>query len=487
MKTHAKTLKSAVALFAFAFLANTATAQFPGTPYIVPQQKEPEVPPVDVGDIASSNYHWVGAFWRWNQTAERLIRWRNPSGIKWEAHVIHGKDFIRLDKQMTKDPNVGWLPGNENTNDAGVLNGNDETNFDNNTNYRLPTTAGTAVDGTGTIYFRIGLTDNLGNSTSAPRYGVVHLTHGDTLLAANRHDIYIRQGEEPDILYPTRDEAVAFSPYNLTDPNHWTVTGSTGVPNVANNPNINATTGAAFVDYPTQAGAYFVWSYNRAFHPVNPVNGFTLGTWYQDYVSPPGTPNPNGVSDTWDSGAMDVCPGSYRYPTDNASQSTSEMRRSLYKIPQPGTDISTGTNNGFLFGYYADGFFDRRRIKTSPSFAPVSTVSYDNANPANAINVNIAYLGVLFYNDDGTIVDRPYRSLFFPATGSRLGNANGSLGGNGNQGNYLSSSTVGTATNTDLNLAWTMFTGGNGSTAAAQTNQNRHVKREASSVRCVRP
>ncbi|MDR2233706.1 MAG: fibrobacter succinogenes major paralogous domain-containing protein, partial [Tannerella sp.] len=422
--------------------------------------EETRLPPEDIGDIARSQYHWVGAFWKNNQRAERLIRWSNPTNVLWTATVTQGADFIRLDTKMTDDPFVGWRAGVTDLQEqANVKNGNDEAGFDNLAIYQVPTTAGTTVSGTGPIYFRIGLTGD--NPTSTPRYGVVHLSHGAG-ATLQEHDIFVRQGENPDLLYAGRANAVAFSPYNLTAfNNNWPLGGGFGI---NNHPDVGTTKGS-FVQYPSQGGAHFVWSITRAFHPTNPSSGGieNPGNWYQN----PG--QINGVSATWAT-SMDVCPQGYRFPVDDAGgASTSEMRQSLYNSPQSGNTFST---SGFTFGYYADGFFDRREIKSSPGGG--SLYSAVSTGPGS---VDVAYLGVLFYNPS------TYKSLFFPAAGGRIGTAGGGLSGNGAQGNYRSSTS---GTGADNIYSWVMFTNGNNATTAAQTQQFQHTKRDAESVRCVR-
>jgi hypothetical protein len=80
------------------------------------------------------------------------------------------------------------------------------------------------------------------------------------------------------------------------------------------------------------------------------------------------------------------------------------MRQSLWLHPQ-----STATDNrqNSTWGYYADGFFDRRQITGGPgtSAGSLSTVS--------ATNQQIAHIGNVFYNPATNA------SLFFPATGYR--------------------------------------------------------------------
>ena len=100
---------------------------------------------------------------------------------------------------------------------------------------------------------------------------------------------------------------------------------------------------------------------------------------------------------------------------------SSEIRQSLWLNPQAGVSNSNIDNS--VWGYYADGFFDRRQISN---------------NKVSATTNDVAYIGNLFYNTNTNA------SLFFPAAGNRKyasDNTAGNLQFAGNNGYYWTSST----------------------------------------------
>jgi hypothetical protein len=420
---------------------------------------EKELPPIP--DIANSPYLWVGAFWKANQKGERLIRQSNTGS--WEAKVIEPatNSWIVLDRNLTTDPNVGWLPGAD---ESKVHNGNDS--FTNNPNINSPenfetlhpvNSTLTSVSGTGTIYFRIGLTGTIG--ATEHRYGIVELTYNN----GQKQNIYIRQGEYPDVLFSGRTNARQFSPYNLTyDNDPWTVGAGT---TYTNHPQVGQGAGV-FVDYPTQAGAFFQWAngtanfQRRAYHPTTPgLNPINIANW-------PVTGTPN----TWSATGNETCPSGYRRPNDGSttaqeggSNTASEMRQSLYASPPSGV---TAYNDNSVFGYYADGFFDRRKIVSFSSGTFVSV-------PASVSigNSMIAYIGVLFYNANTNA------SLFFPTAGERIAisSQEGQLVGTAGGGFYWSSSSQ----NTTNNNAWVLYV------SNINRNQLGTGKYIGASIRCV--
>jgi hypothetical protein len=109
------------------------------------------------------------------------------------------------------------------------------------------------------------------------------------------------------------------------------------------------------------------------------------------------------------------------------------MRQSLYAVPKNGTIEMTETA-GCAWGYYADGYFDRRPINTSA----IGTNGVANTAVSTSTK-NAAYIGTLFFN-----AGNGNRSLFAPAGGYR-DPSDGSLGYSGNYGFYCSSSSLGTS------------------------------------------
>jgi len=395
------------------------------------------------GTLLPSTY--VGAFWRADQTGERIIRIVNvPAGSDggWTAVVSWydprwtplGSDGIALSTAPTLDGGVTWAAG-DSPGDAESYPVNGNAQF----------VSGTVAVGQA-IIFRIGLqrkfsdtgmykADNPANPADVPdyattfpaRYAVVVLSYNN---GAKVQKIFLRQGEGSDyVMRPTdastgayvnpagRPAAARFSPYNLTAGN---MNQQVDIPGTV--PAVNP---GKFTQYPSQAGAYFQWarandSYLRyawdAYLPGAPAGtNITLWSTY-----------PNTYwTDASNLGATnETCPQGYRRandgPTDNISAMTStsptvaadmaksESRQSLYEVPQ---FYTTGTTANNVYGYYADGFFDRRRITNGPAGSTPGTNSTVSVSTRD-----IAHIGRLFFNKYNNA------SLFFPSAGRRLYN-----------------------------------------------------------------
>jgi len=406
---------------------------------------------------------YVGAFWKANQTGERLITIQRPTvdfttnGVSmltedqqaiidgaWTATVLdvnNGKNWIALDTQPSADGAVGT--------DNPTVSGNDPA-FESGSTYQVPGTA-TYVDGTMNasnpkIYFRIGLKGTL--AADEHRYGIVLLTYNDNSLSQR---IFIRQGDTPDYLMsPTdaissggmdqdsRPNAVKFSAYNLTTSGSMdqavSINGATG----------QSDPPATFTYYPTQVGAYFQWVNTvRVRYAWNPNIAAAPTDWDNSSIAAgsfwTGTTGDGNLSLTHES-----CPAGYHRPndgiTDTAFPNTtgsavgSEMRQSLYLNPSNGI---TSDRFNTEWGYYADGFFDRRLF----SNAVRATVSSGNNG--------IAYIGLLFFNPASGA------SLFFPSAPVRS-ISNGAITTSLNiytlSGLYWSSS----STNVNNNSGWAL-------------------------------
>jgi hypothetical protein len=304
----------------------------------------------------------------------------------------------------------------------------------------------TAVSGTvGSgehIYFRIGLTST---NTGDPRYGRIILRYNNN---TKYQFLYIRQGEEADYVFRKTDNApsgtytgarslaVKFSPYNLTNTEitESTTTGvATGVATIP------GTYKGDFVDYPTQVGAFFQWAGTTsketfAYHPTNPASA-VIG-WQQSPYS----------NTYWDAlkTTHETCPYGWRRPksgiTDNvatSNASASELIQSLFYATLNGESSNTNSSNYRYWGYYADGYFDRRLI------------TYQNSNyPNTAVSPNtkdVAYIGVLYTNPDSGA------SMFLPAGGYRY-DSDGTLNYYENGGFYWSSSSSNSNTSWALHI-----------------------------------
>jgi len=401
-----------------------------------------------VDDTSPNNFPlYVGAFWKHDQTGERLIRIARPTTGNataadgaWTATVVVGNDWIVLDREMTTDPNVGWRNG---ANEARVHNGNDSGfDFQHPVNSTLRSVGGIlrAQGSSGYqtnddfIYFRIGLTGTLPNYPAVPaRYGMILLTYKNN---SQKHRIWIRQGEGADYLMhyndainsgntnsSTRPAARKFSPYNLTKEGNL----DAAVP-LQNNG------GGSFSDYPTKAGAFFQWAhagngaYDRMRYAWNPHLAETPVNW-NFFGGYPGR-YWNTLADT-----QETCPPGYHRPNDgsitgnefSSNVSNSEMRQSLFKAPIEGFNYASDVSNS-IWGYYADGFFDRRQIV--------------DGTKVSANNRDVAYIGRLFFNSLESSNSRN-ASLFFPAAGARDHSEvrpGGTLSGVGIEGAYWSAS-----------------------------------------------
>ncbi|MCL2596797.1 MAG: BACON domain-containing protein [Paludibacter sp.] len=396
------------------------------------------------GTLPADTY--IGAFWRYNQKGERIIRIRGIAAADagaWTASVGW------YDGQWNAAGGDGIIFSTDPTTDTGVNFNAAATPADMNVpaNDSIYSVTGSAVSASGTvtsggiILFRIGLQKKFtaykpdDNASPNPaRYAVVILSYANNTKV---QEIFIRQGEGADyVMTPTdainsggmnnpagfgaRPAAVKFSPYNLT----------------ATNLNTSVTVnGGTWTVYPTQAGAYFQWA-----------NQANLRYAYDPYTANV----PAGI--TWDDTPQaaywntlgdthETCPDGYRRPNDgitnnvvtttSASASGSEMRQSLWWYPQTSTGYSDFNNS--VWGYYADGFFDRRQITNGVGTNP------GTGSSVSTTNYQIAHRGRLFYNPTTNA------SLFFPAAGYRHYTM-GVLYYLGDFGYYYSSSSSGMGT-----------------------------------------
>ena len=338
----------------------------------------------DGGTSAATNTY-IGAFWRASQTGERIIRITGVAAGAWTASVgwydsrweVADGDGIIFSANPTSDSGVTFN-ASESPNDAElypVTNG-------------ASTVSGTIVAGN-TIMFRMGCQKTFAawNASSNPaRYAVVVLSYANNTMFQK---IFIRQGEAPDYL-PGQSSGKKWSAYNLGNSNDRTQYGNGG-----------------FVTYPTQGGYLYQWGYganaatDQAPRPYPPTGDVST-------LTPPWT---TGSDVLYALGS--ACPDGYTVPSG-------------FTVPSGGGgDMSyIPAQASTVWGYYADGFFDRRQIVSSPTGAAVSTVSVgDN---------NVAYQGKLFFNSTTNV------SFFMPFPGGRQ-NAAASLTGLGNAGVYWSS------------------------------------------------
>jgi hypothetical protein len=406
---------------------------------------------------------YVGAFWKAGQTGERLIRIMRPTTNPvnaidgpWSATVVKeggSGGWITLDRMMTDDPNVGWRL--DNPNEEAVANGNDP-GFDTRyavhggTSHVEGTVSSADLDG---IYFRIGLKNDgwQPTATEPARYGVVLLSYTASTEPKHRlQRIWIRQGEGADYLIPKTDRAhegnVRFTTYNVTVPKEMQS-------DYANKRRIKLDLqGGAWTDYPSQGGAYFQSKQTDEEYIRNAWhNAVALSTLPEGFMA-----SIDGAEvGQYNASTMEVCPPGYRRPINSSEESLVETQQSLW------TTISTGNNtDNSVWGYYADGFFDRR-----------STLGYNGryANTSVALpSQYAAFVGRLFYYP-GTSA-----SIFFPMPG-RVTWAD--TGGQTNQASYYWMNY--TALSSTLGWAYRIET-------ERASNSSAHNPEILGSVRCVK-
>lgn len=361
------------------------------------------------GQIADLAY--VGTFHRWSQSGERVIRigdktFDPANGGAWKACVIIGEGWIKLGSGGSKDPNIYTdYPGDP---EDFQVEGNATLVSGNYTGTNTP------------ILFRVGLAEKYEwRENVQPEYGLILLEYGNPRKI---HKIFVRQGEKADYVMKyydrdgngnvvDRDCVTEFSPFNLTAATlDAQVAVGGGIP----------------VQYPTQAGALWQW--------VNSTSGLERYA-FNPYMIGPANWNPSNVgewSTFWDEikNTYETCPRYCYRPSDgpidsynaNGDIAGSEMRQSLYLNPPTGFNQSADNS---VWGYYADGFFDRRPIKSSPNGVANSTVG---------TGADIAYIGRLIYNPHTNA------SLFFPASGRRVIDQGGKLINAGERGFFWSGS-----------------------------------------------
>jgi len=356
---------------------------------------------------------FVGAFWKWNQRGERLIRVVGAPAYygAWTATVIVGNTWIVLDNVMTSDVNVGWRtdvtpPPNESI----VHNGND-VNFETQhpVNSTATTVSGIMDASNNVIYFRIGLTSSAPSST-VPRYGVVFLTFKNHSLSQR---IFIRQGEAADFA-PGQTSGVRWSPYNVGNIN-----------DAGKYPN-------KVVAYPSQAGFFYQWIYNSSsgpqygFHPINPDAASSTPPYMIPNWVAPGGGNATAASNSA------LCPsGSPNFKLPVGSPNAN------FGATYPNDLTRLVDNAKSVWGYYADGFFDRRALITTGfgsggGNVAGRAVSVNTSNASDPKNEYVAYAGSLIYNATDN------KSIFFPSAGSRIGNNGGNLSNQGHWATYWS-------------------------------------------------
>jgi hypothetical protein len=428
----------------------------------------PEIPDeVPNGGTAVSPQPYVGAFWRDRESGERLITIpiESPAAAgNWVVRVFdYGDEFVKGDIVFSTTPS---LDANANNRPGATVGepGNAQ-------NYRV-TDGGRMALGTvvgsvdpaadvsttnpGEIFFRIGLnTSRQHLGYVKPRYAVAILSYGGQEDGTGwKHQlIWLRQGEWPDYLMRPEDGSGAranltsrplarmFSAFNLTATLFNDAVASAGV----NSAHVG-TKGGDFTQFPTQTGAYFQWaprdsSGNPSLWAYTPASG-TKGYIFQGWVSS------NNIIGFWDDlkAEYETCPTTggmdYRRPSDgatndfdlNVSTANSELHQSLiYNINASTTSqyAAYDLQSNSAWGFYADGFFDRRPRGTQGHYPYARPAPSNTAVAANTPAV--AMIGRVFFNPISN------NSVFFPASGGHTTAPDGGLGFTGENGYYWTS------------------------------------------------
>ena len=423
----------------------------------------------DKGEVTTGKIEnpYVGAFWRASQMGERVIKMAvtgvtgDVNLLTWEAVVAVGSDW------------------------AGVqLGGSSDLTKDAENFPVAEADMKMSIQGTGlNPIFRIGVKSKI--AADEHRYGLVLVSTYLSGKLLNRYKIFLRQGDTPDYLFRDgdggygnsvrREKAVKLCPYNLSDPllgkgTNLLNVGSGNYVDVYSKHNampldyFNSTAtdpADEFTEYPTQPGYLFIWNIDpdrslrtpffmsnnpgiktsaecmRAIHPLN-NNALNYVMYLEDNnsaINPGFNWNTNEIPLVFNKKG-DPCPKGYRMPSvgtivqGNATLTDavySELVQSLLynqtAVGNPGA--ATTMSQYTLWGYYADGFFDRLNVNQNSLRVANNRVNINEKTvvlkgaTGNETNYNtdaltgndIGYVGMVIFN--------PYNlaSLFFPASG----------------------------------------------------------------------
>lgn len=403
-----------------------------------------QLPNYSMATVRDNGYmagEYIGAFWKADQQGERIIRIPVSNAARageWDASVYwlgsggawNAGDIV-FSTEDSDDPGIDFNDPNKTPADM-----NSSTH---DALYSVPgyvsSASGTAVSGEGNyIQFRIGLSNVYSPTTFKPvRYALVLLRYG---TPQKFHAIFIRQGDEADyVMFPgdgglSRTVAARFSSYNttasdLTDYEELVDVGP-GYDNTV------------FTDYPSQAGAFFQWANDGNPVAYNPRYPLKPVMWEEALT---------GQYWSTVSSAQESCPSGYHRPSDGitnwvasngsaAGIESSEIRQSLYVTPTLGNAVSSAN---VRWGFYADGYFDRRDHNNPSVTSPQEGWSAMKAGTAVSWNSkDVAYIGTLVFNPT-TGSSRENASIFIPAAGSRHADT-GALIEGGEGALFLSSS-----------------------------------------------
>lgn len=358
-----------------------------------------------------SEIPWIGIYYSALQKGERIISAKNDGA--WTATTEYPSgtsEFVLMDPSLSTDTHIYT----DTPTDAEMF----------------PITSGEqTLSGDGRIYFRVGLTD----TSTTPRAARIKLE-----TTSGTYYIYVRQGQYDYVMRNTdpagtigsdgllgsttprtSSEVKSISQIPLTYTSSIAGGGSSLTDQYEHSTYYKNSLNSS--DFPTKTTQLFCWNryngslsgnyyYSYSFHQTNPWTGPITPYPYKSTITPTSSYNTAIY--------RDGCPTGYRQPTVN------QLRYSLFKnIPQKAADgnyamAANPEDRNYQWGYYADGFFDRRIPRSVESNTGSTTVTTPPCTVGS--DLSTAYWGILFYNPE------TYISLFLPASGYRDA-ANGEL------------------------------------------------------------
>lgn len=311
----------------------------------------------DSPPLGPPSWQYVAAFWKNDQTGERIIRAYEHNGSGWSARVVYGQDFIRIANVDDRTQEEIQRTDAENF----QIQADDKWS----TYIQQPYYSYTHSEARPMpqMAFRIALTSR--NTSGKPRYGVVVLIspyargypyNGQSIV------VMVRQGQDADYIFePTetyngapRIYAQAFSPYGVTVSD---TTANPGGVNFADHKSMGGR--GVFTTFPTQSGYRYQYGSDIAIHPTNPTVATPIHGYTYNYAAQ----------------YKEVCPAGYMTPVTDQAQSG--MKHSfLYDLKSGETALRNP------LGLCADGFYDRHpRVSYNGSFYQIIQAGVQSAYP----------------------------------------------------------------------------------------------------------
>lgn len=393
-------------------------------------------------------YTYIGAFFRENETGERIISMQLPKRTDgalgfWNVKVDNSyKGQVILSTTPSFDPYAGTdNPGRP---ELYPVRPNE---------YKREelVSDGTEIKGKGRIYFRVAwreANNNSGNTgEKTPKYATLTVTYATANWEVS-YKLYLRQGEADDYIMNKgtsiasgplsgvqRSYARKVSPFNLIDPKM-----KNKDQNYVELYEQTDKKGAEFVDYPTQAGTFYQWGVNkadntflayfrRAYHPAQPFNGTSpTGYWASDQAInkiPIWASSGAGATTDYEYGygnEFEICPPGYHRPTDGYTNQIS------YNGPYPnykwngvyvdidGNQVSqTNSSGNIAFSEWRQSLWKNpwqgetvpgnEQVKVGAGTSLVKTAVRERTSPAYQANTDIFLLFGLYA--DGYFDRRP--------------------------------------------------------------------------------